>query len=198
MQMFLDCADHAQFLADMVDRKPSLVLMSSFGLYAGITYDGRDTAEWGEKYRLATRDLMDAMRSLPDVRLLIGISNYSSCRGTLKCLDCEKRYCRTLLRLMNHAELFPQFRWRVSRNLHLKCALFFWDKEMRGVAGGRNLSDSDWIDCTFELDVTQIKKLQKHVCEAWNASHVLSDKLINSILEEEGISEDGLNAVLDA
>lgn len=196
-KMFLTHADHSSFLFERVAEKPKHTIIASYGLYAGISYAGDDTTQWGEKYQLATRDLMEIMRDLPNVRLLIGVSNYKSCKGKINCVDCEKQYCRTLIRLVNHAELFPEFQWRVTTSLHLKCVLFFYEKNARGVAGGRNFSDSDWADCTFELPVQHIKKLYKHVNELWDKSRVVDAATISQIFDEEEISERGFAATLD-
>ena len=196
-KMFLNYSEHANFLVERVAERPKHTVIASYGLYAGITYSGDDTTEWGEKYQLATRDLMETMRDLPDVRLLIGVSNYKSCKGkTTNCVDCEKQYCRTLIRLVNHADLFPEFQWRTTTSLHLKCVLFFYEKNARGIAGGRNFSDSDWADCTFELPVQHIKKLYGHVNELWDKSRVVDNVTIGQILDEEEISERGFKATL--
>jgi hypothetical protein len=196
MEMFLDHADHSRFLFDRVAQKPKHVFIASFGIYAGISYKGQDTTEWGDKYRLATRDLMESMRGLPDVRFLIGAANFKSCKHPIDCVDCEKQYCRTLIRLVNHADKFPEFQWRVTTELHLKCALFFYDKSARGVAGGRNFADSDWSDCTFELPVGHIKQLYEHVNGLWDQARVINNETIGQIFDEEQISERGFQATV--
>lgn len=196
MEMFLDHADHSKWLFDRVAEKPSHVMIASYGIYAGISYAGQDTTQWGEKFRLATRDLLEIMRPLPDVRLLIGVANYRSCKGKFTCIDCEKQYCRSLIRLVHHAELFPEFQWRVTTSLHLKACLFFYPKTAKGIGGGRNFSDSDWVDCTFELPHAHIKKLYGHIKEVWDQSKPLTDDTIGEIFEEQEISENGFKATV--
>jgi|GEM_PF-5878530 len=197
MKMFLDHADHAQYLFDCVAEKPTHVMIASYGIYAGISYAGQDTTKWGDKYQLATRDLMEMMRPLPSVRFLIGVANYRSCKGNIDtCIDCEKQYCRSLIRLAHHAELFPEFQWRITTNLHLKTCLFFYESTVKGICGGRNFSDSDWIDCTFELSIPNIKKLYKHTKEVWDQSKPLNDESIGEIFEEQEISERGFRATV--
>lgn len=195
MEMFIDYVDHAEYLAGLVEDKPKHVLIASFGLYCGITYDGRDTTQWGEKYQLETRDLMESMRELPDVRFLIGVADYRSCKDKVACIDCERQYCKQLIRLTNSANLFPEFSWRVTTQLHLKCALFFWTSKARGVAGGRNFSDSSWTDCTFTLNVSQIKTMYEHANNAWQEAREISDETIAAIFAEQHISERGFRAV---
>jgi hypothetical protein len=78
----------------------------------------------------------------------------------------------------------------------LKACLFFYDKDVKGIGGGRNFSDSDWIDCTFELSKAHIKKLYGHISEVWDASKVLDDSTIGEIFEEQEISERGFAATV--
>lgn len=194
MKIFLDHNEHADWLDDRVSENPDHVFIASYGLYAGISYYGQDTTKWGDKFRLRTRDLMESMRGLKDVRFLIGISDYKSCKGKINCVDCEKQYCRALIRLINHAELFPEFKWKVTNNLHLKAYLFFYsnNKTAKGLGGGRNFSDSDWIDSSFELSNDNIKKLYAYIREIWDESLIIDDDNISTILEEQNISSDGL------
>ena len=194
--MFLDHADHSRYLFDRVAEKPTHTFIASYGLYAGISYAGHDTTKWGEKFRLATRDLMEAMRELQDVRFLIGVANYKSCQGKFTCIDCEKQYCRSLIRLVHHAELFPEFNWRITTELHLKACLFFYGEKVKGIGGGRNFSDSDWVDCTFELSTTHIKKLYNHSKLVWDQAKILNDQTIGEIFEEQEISERGFKATV--
>jgi len=194
--MFLDHDDHFQYLFDRVDENPKHTFIASYGIYAGISYAGQDVTTWGPKYQSTTRDLMEKMRSLPNVKFLIGTSNYRSCKGTMACVDCEKQYCRSLIRLVNHAELFPEFEWRVTNDLYLKAYLFFYDKEVKGISGGKNFSDSSWVDCSFELETKNIKKLYAHVKGIWGESKPLSDEGVAEIFEEQEISERGLQATV--
>lgn len=198
MKMFLGQEEHAEYLSKCVADNPKTILISSFGIYAGITYAGQDTTEWGEKYKLETRVLMNKIRSLsvvPDTRLLIGIQEYKSCKRKQSCIDCERQYCKTIIRLMNHASTFPEFKWRMSTKLHLKACLFFYDKSnddallAKGVSGGRNFTDSDWLDCTFELDVSNIRRLGVHINEIWKDSVSISEESIENLFEQQGISE---------
>jgi len=202
MEMFLEHADHSSYLLDCVDAKPTTVFIASFGIYAGISYSGQDTTEWGPKYQLATRDMMELMREIPKrdkknkVYILIGIAPYKSCNNG-KCLDCERKYAQGLVRLSHHVNAFPEFKWRANTELHLKSSLFFYSgkKGPKGVAGGRNFSDSGWADVTFTLTQSNIYELFKHLMSKWNDSRVLNDTTIGEILEEQGVSEEGFQAI---
>ena len=103
MKMFIEFEDHISFLEELVIDQPKEVIIASFGLYAGITYKGHDTTEWGDKWQLRSRDLLESMQSVPSVKMLIGTQEYSSCRGKQKCIACEMRYARTQFRLISHA-----------------------------------------------------------------------------------------------
>lgn len=195
MKLFFDHADHSKFLFDRVAESPSHVLISSFGIYAGITYSGKDTTTWGDKYRLATRDLLESMRSLSDVKMLIGVADYKSCKYKDYCRDCEINYAKGLLRLAFHAELFPEFKWKVSTELHLKCALFFYQNDIKGVAGGRNFTDSHWADVTIELNRQYAKELATHTLDLWKKSPTLNDEAVENILEDQGISKKTLQCI---
>lgn len=201
MKMFISNEDHYDFIKKCVADNPEHIFISTFGIYAGITYDGRDTAEWGENYRLDTRDILEEMQSLDNTRMLVGVADYRSCKGFSRCLDCEKQYIRNLFRLSFHAEKFPGIEWRITTDLHLKCSLFFYDvdcspEEARGVAGGRNFTNSSWADITFKLNSGQIEQLHDYCHKLWEQSKEASDDSVGEILEIQGISEDGIKEIL--
>lgn len=194
--MFLQAEDHNQFLTDCVTKDPDRVFISTFGMYLGITYDGRDTTEWGEEYALATRDLAESMRSLPDVNILVGVANYRSCKNKITCIDCEKQYVRTLLRHVNHAELFPEFTWKMTTDLHLKSFLFYWGEDKIGVTGGRNFTDSDWTDVSVVITADQISQIEKLAEPVWEEAYDITDTNAGKIFEEQEISKRGFESVL--
>jgi len=196
MKMFLQAADHNQFLVECVAKKPDRVFISTFGMYLGITYDGRDTTQWGPEYALATRDLAEKMRSLSDVNILVGIANYRSCKNKITCMDCEKQYVRTLLRHVNHAEMFPEFNWRMTTELHLKSFLFYYGEEKTGVTGGRNFTDSDWTDVSIVVGPEQIAKIEELAEPVWSEAYDITDTNAGKIFEEQEISKRGFESVL--
>lgn len=202
MRMFIPNAEHYQFLNDCVDANPEHVMISTFGIYAGLTYDGRDSTEWGDGYSLETRDLITKLQKLDNVRFLVGVAHYKSCKNKLPCLDCEKQYVRSLFRLIFHADKFPEFEWRITTELHLKCSLFFYDQDCdpklaKGVAGGRNFTNSSWADVTFELESKQIAELHDYTGDLWEESLPATDESVSTILEQQQISEKGIKAVLE-
>lgn len=202
MRLLLTLEDHFKFLNECVRAKPNKVRVATFGLWAGIMPDGRDSREWGEKFRSETREFLEALREVPGhggkVRMLVGNYEYKSCKGkNTTCTDCEKQYVMGLVRLINHAEKFPEFKWRVNKGSHVKCALFYYDNgDVKGVAGGRNMTDSSWADVTVELDKMSILRLDDHFDGIWKESHLLNNDRIGTIMEEQGISEKTVQNIL--
>lgn len=196
MELMIDPDSHIKWLSDRVDEQPTSVIITSFGLYAGISYAGQDMTEIGWKFRSRTRDLMEKMRSLPNVKFLIGTSRYKSCKGRTQCLDCEKQYSKEIIRLSHHVQFFPEFKWKAASDIHMKACIFIYGDRCKGISGGRNFTDSDWFDCTFELTEPNIKTLLKHITPIWNSSKFLDDSAMESILEEQGISKEGFDLVL--
>lgn len=197
MQLFTEIEDHYAYLAELVKRGPKGAFIASFGVYAGITYDGRDTTTWGEKYKLHTRNFLDSLRTTPNVKLLIGIPDHKSCRGmTIPCEHCERGYINQMMRLLNHMDMFSAFKWRIATQAHVKCTLLFFDNEILGVAGGRNLNDSNSVDATFQISADICHQLYKQLVPVWKNSRDLTSKSINEILAEQEISEKTVSKIL--
>jgi hypothetical protein len=199
MQMFLDNGMHSQFLLECVEEGPQNVLFSSYGLYAGITYDDRNTNDFGDQYVTDTMKILNALQDIAKngskVRFLVGVSSYMSCKGKMPCADCEKKYVRSLIRLMNHVDRFPEINWKITTDLHMKAYLFFYKNKAKGVSGGRNFTDSNWSDVTFELSNNQIKNLYRHVQEAWDVAKPATDDTIATIANDQGILEKSFASV---
>jgi hypothetical protein len=200
MRLLLNSADHYGYLRECVAAKPRSIFLASYGLYAGILSDGRDTQTWGEKYKSQTRELLESMRNIENVRILVGLYEYKSCRGKQSCLSCERKYVMDLIRHMNHAEKFTEFQWRVASESHVKCALFTYPETnpapLRGVAGGRNFNDSSWADITVELDKMSILRVEEHVEGIWKTAKVLTGKVLGEVLEDQGISQLTINQII--
>ncbi len=201
MRLLLTLEDHFKFLNDCVKLKPNRVRIATYGLYAGIMPDGRDSRDWGEKYRSETREFLEELRRVPNqpkVCMLVGNYEYKSCKGKkTACHDCEKQYVMGLVRLINHTEKFPEFKWRISSGSHVKSAIFSYDDgEVKGVAGGRNMTDSSWADVTVELDKMSIIRLEEHFDGIWKGAHLLNSDRIGTIMEEQGISQKTVENIL--
>lgn len=193
MRLFLTNEDHFKYLRECVEDKPRLVNIATYGIWAGITADGRDTRDWGEKYRSESREFLESMRATcGHVRILVGLYEYKSCKGkTTACQDCERKYVMDLFRLMNHAEIFPTFKWKVSNQSHAKCTILHYHDgaPSRAIAGGRNLTDSSWADVTVELDKMSTIRLDEHFMKMWDSGTTLTPDKISKIIEDQGISK---------
>ncbi len=191
--MFLDNDAHYGFMQECIKMNPKKTVMSTYGIYAGVLFDTRDTTKFGDKskYGLYTRDILDELVNFDDVSILVGISTYKSCKpNNARCIDCETNYAKQLIRIVNHAETFPSIKWKMTNELHLKCSLFFYDDMTPlGVAGGRNFTNSDWADITFELAEKQIETLNEYFQTLWNVSRDVDDDTCGAILKENMISE---------
>lgn len=196
-ELFLSNVSYAKFLHDAIYDKPSRAVFATYGIYAGFSYLGNDTTKKGKGHELMTRELLEMMRDLPDVRFLVGINHYRSCKGFNYCEDCEKSYIRQLFRIMNHADAFPTINWRISTELHLKCCLFDYDNmQSRGISGGRNFTDSKWADVSIELEQQNIEKLHEFVDDLWGKSRDITADTVSEILREEEICESNLHRII--
>ena len=192
----IDAENYSKYLFDCLKRRPKHVVVATHGIYAGIDWRGCDTCSYGPDYQLATRDMLELMRPLPDVRFLVGLSTYRSCKGQYKpCLDCESKYAQSMFRLLNHADFFSEIKWRVTVNSHPKCCLFFYEKEVCGIVG-RNFSDTDWGDVVFTVGIVQVKQLFAKVNQLWNEACPVTTEHIERILSEQEITKRAIDSLV--
>jgi hypothetical protein len=174
--MLITLDEHYQAIQQMLEAKPHTVLASSYGVFAGILEDGQDVTQWGEKFSKQAHGVLDALQEVSRVQILVGMPKYQSCRPKvgsthLRCQDCEDRYVESMARLYKHTLQWPKLRWRFSQNCTLRTWLFFYpDNTIRGLAGGRNLTDSELEDVTFELSPAQIKSIYSHYKRLWDGA----------------------------
>lgn len=186
---------HIEWLMHRIGDKPVNVTIASYGVYAGITYTGDDSVKWGDGYHLYTRDFIDALRDAANVRMLIGVSDYKSCKGKHQCLHCEKQYIKMLLRLVNHADHFDKFKWKMTNRLYSKAYIFEYDDQLIGLSSGRNLSDSDHIDCSIVLSSTSCHVAMQYINDLWSQSDDISSATISDLLVSQNISDEGIEAI---
>lgn len=196
MNIFAAIDDHFEYLSQLVSKGPKGVFLASFGMYAGILHDGRDTTTFGKNYQSLTRLFLDSIKNTPNVKLLIGLADYKSCNGKISCEHCERGYIYQMIRLLNHQELYSNFKWKVACKMHVKCSLFFYDSEISGVIGGRNLNDSDSFDMTFSIQSDACKSLYTQILPTWRDAYDLNASNIGVLLEKQGIRESTVNKIL--
>lgn len=200
--MFVDIQDHYDYINNCLNGEPSRIIITTFGIYAGITSSGQDSTTWGPNYAIATKSILDRIDQLGGGEVLVGVPTYRSCRDQTRCMDCERNYAKSIIRLMFHADAFSNIKWKVTTDLHLKCLLFFYDKHQsvlaKGIAGGRNFTDSDWADATFELLPYQIDVLVQHVDQLWKCGVDLVSANMQALMNEQGISEKAILSLLES
>lgn len=189
MRLILDIADHYKYLHACLARKPKKITIASYGFYAGILADGRDTTEWGKQHQLETRNLLEKMREIPEVNILVGLYNYKSCKPHSICVDCERKYVLDLFRLMNHAEFFQEFNWRAVQNFHLKGVLFYYTKKAIGITGGRNFTNSMWTDISLALNQEETIALGDQIDAVIDTAYDVNATMINKLIIENNISD---------
>lgn len=200
MRMFLNEESHYDFIGECLDLGPKRTIISTFGIYAGITAHDTDMAENGHSFRPTTRNALDRINQMEGTTLLVGVHNYRSCRNKEQCLDCEIMFTKSLIRTLNHAERFPNITWRLATELHLKCAIFLYGSNrtprMSGIAGGRNFTGSGWADASFELSEQQVAVLYKEVNRILDTSLNLDINAIQTMLERFQISQEAFDRIL--
>ncbi len=172
------------------------VAISTFGLYCGVLHDGRDTAEWGSSYANNSRKILDGLAAVPQVRILVGLPQYKTCKvNKTQCLDCEMAYAKSLLRISAHITKFSKFKWRVCNQLHMKCTIVTAGDTICSFVGGRNYTGSDWDDLDLELDHTESLGILKLYSAIWKQAVVPSDTQFGLLLQDQGISEAAINQI---
>lgn len=187
MKLIIDTQEHHDWIFDQISKEPKNAIITTFGLWAGILHDGRDTSEWGEEYQLQTRQILDKLQHIKTA-IIVGIGEYKSCKGQKSCLDCERQYAKTILRINNHALAYPDIKWRVTSKLHIKMVIFEHQNKIEGITGGRNFTNSDWEDCTVVLDEKNCNILKDHARKLWKLSKDINDATVGEILEEQGVT----------
>lgn len=194
--MFFTNQDHFGYLHDLLAKKPKHVVVSTFGIYASILDDGRDMLPKADSDGRLVRKFIEGLKEVPDVRILVGLTKYFTPMPRPKaCVQCESRYVKTHIRAVNHAEKWPNYTWRFAHEHHLKATLCFYEDYVAGVAGGRNLTGSNWDDVTFELSFDQAKELYTHVNKVWKKALPIDSPNIQADIERQNVRMD---AVLEA
>jgi len=185
--MFQTLSEHYDHLDELLARQPKEVFISTFGLYAGITHEGIDYAS---RFHSPTRHFLDNLKQCPSVKIMVGVPEYISCSKDNRCKNCEHKYLHYMVRLLNHVETYPEFKWRMKLQFHIKCFLFFYDGQVAGVAGGRNLTDSGYEDVTFPIDAKLCKDFLKSSMAGWKAAMVANESAVETILKSQRIKAD--------
>ena len=117
-------------------------IITSFGVFAGIGFDG----DINDKYPSKENEFLNSVKDHPDLNMLIGIhgyySSYPKTLGDGKCRHCLAAYARRTIRIDTHREYFPNLKWSVLRSLHSKVATFWNGDNCISIVGSRNFTNS--------------------------------------------------------
>ncbi len=196
-RLFIEDAEHTEFILKAIEDKPSVALISSFGVFGGILHDSRDSTTFKDSKENNSRKILDALGEIQSVYMMIGLTTYASCSGNY-CIDCEKKFVKNLLRVYAHAEFFNKLSWRMTSELHLKCYLFFYaDGSKRGISGGRNLTGSNWDDLSLELDDDNIDKISNYYTKLYKKAMPVNNGSVERVLEQNNISSKSVQLMLN-
>lgn len=169
-----------------IEEKPKRVLLSSFGIYAGILDDGRDVHSWGGKYKNRVHDVLDKLEKISEVNILVSMSPYRSCKGKdAFCKDCFETYGKQVTRLLKHVEKWHNFKWRFQNDSHFKTIIFVYDNNVKAVVGGRNFTNSDWADINWQIDGQDANKLVPYFEDLWKNSSDITETALAETLAKE-------------
>lgn len=200
MKLFIDSDDYFSFLEQVVKTKPKEVFIATYGLWAGIRANGDDMRtweKWESKYKLRTREMLELMRGLPNVRIMVGLYEYKSCKKA-GCVDCERKYASDIIRHVAHADTFPEFQWRLASSSHVKCVLFkLSNDKIIGTAGSRNFTDSSWDDISFGLGSKDAAALTTYCNGLWDKAEVLNNDCLATVFAKQKISQEALDTIGD-
>jgi hypothetical protein len=193
--MYLTLKDHTDRIHALIQQKPAKIYIATYGVYAGILPDGRYTNEWGQKYTNDIGKILEAIPKTTEVQILVGINDYASCNKR-NCQSCEINYTKQLIRLINHAEKWPNYQWKYTANMHLKCFIALYGPgEALGITGGRNFTNSTWEDVTLDIQKQEIAQIMQLYVKIWQKALPINDKNIANTLKNQGINPKTLETI---
>ena len=109
-----------------------------------------------------TKKLLTILDEKKNATILIGIPFFSPCcnwAGEKICPPCVRNREKFLLRLRELPGHYPNIKWHMTTEWHLKGYMFRRDETWRGLFGGVNLSDSSWTDALVDIFGISASKL---------------------------------------
>ena len=181
--IFTDNDSYFDVIQDMINQNPHSVFISSFGLYAGITTNSTIIT----KYQNKPRDILNILRDRNiNTFIMIGVQKFFQCKEN--CDDCKKKFVNDMIRLLCHVENWPMFKWKFLYGNHLKCFLSMYDDDfVDGVSGGRNFSNSDWLDVSLSLSGDEANELSVMFLENWKTAFDINEYNINKFINDNGV-----------
>ncbi len=181
-KIIVDTDEHYLALKEYVTEYPDSVYIATYGLYVGITGDGRNCHEWGGKYTNRAQDFLNALVDVPKVHILVGLPALIYCDKSEACEHCEAKHISFMERMLHTAKKWDAFHWKMAPEMHMKFFGFYRNQSpIGGITGGRNLSDSDWFDISFNLTAKETAAMRKHFDVAFKKSVTVNQKNVEAV-----------------
>jgi hypothetical protein len=168
MKILSDWEDYLEFANSMLDKGPKFLCISSFGFYANITSEDKDTSEWGEKYTNTVRKIVDrAIEMKIPTSILVGVS-FNECKPG--CTDCRRTNIKKHNYLAHHKKRFKEKGVKIKMVTKHHMKMFLTDTQ--AIIGGMNFTESNWFDMSVGMDYIDnpalIEDFQWRFKEAWS------------------------------
>lgn len=141
-------------------RNADEVLISTYGVYAGIQKDGVNIHDWAKpEIHSYTQDFLN---DCPDnTTIVVGLAEFKPCK--VDCEFCAKKERDYMTRADKHKEHFDRFNWIFTSEHHMKAVCIRKGEDWNCFIGGRNLSDSNFTDMGVQLNGLQGADIAKSV-----------------------------------
>ena len=133
------------------------IIISSYGLYAGISDTGENTAE-----RYGFKNLQQRILDLSNAgkRVVFLLSESDPIECCPDCPHCKAKNDKRDARMLAHIKHWPNVTWRMTQSSHLKAMLLKRKNgTVSGFTGGRNFTGSNWDDVSLRLSYEDAKVL---------------------------------------
>ena len=162
--MFFDAEQFwTEVLREASAEQTDTIVISSYGLYAGISDTGENTAaRYG--FNNLQQKILDLSNADKKIVFLLSESDPIECCPA--CPHCKAKNDKRDNRTLAYLAHWPKVTWRMTTNSHLKSVLIKKKNgTIVGYTGGRNFSGSDWDDISLRLDYEDAKELFIRVME---------------------------------
>lgn len=157
--------DHEKFWQDVLfeiqKTDTDMVLVSSYGLYAGISDTGVNT---DQKYHFDSvlQKILNESLNVRKFVFLLSESEFFEC--TPNCPHCKEKQEKKENRSFAHARHWPKISWHMTVGHHLKAVIVVKkDKSLVAWTGGRNFTSSNWQDLSLRLNDEDAQELLRHI-----------------------------------
>lgn len=150
-------------LTEMEKPDTETVILSSFGIYAGINETGDNTAQ---KYGFddTNQRILNLSEKVKKFIVLFSEADINPC--TPGCLHCKAKLVKRDMRTAEHIKRWPKVAWFMTKDHHLKAVIIVKnDKRLIAWTGGRNFSTSTWTDCSLQVFNKDAEELKDYVLQ---------------------------------